>query len=258
MNAEQLYQYMEHPKEIGKEQVDGLVEIIDSYPYFQTARFLHLKALQNSGSYRFNQQLRITAAHASSRTVLFDYISTPDYPERPLEDYIDEAVTDHVPVRAIIPTVIQEVEAAPEPIGEEAIEEKEISTESIADQPLEFSPNERHSFNEWLKLLSAHPVNREEESKKPLDEIVERFLEKEPTISRPIRDEIKLKPRLAEPTEGYTPALMTETLARVYAEQGLYDKSINAYKILLLKYPEKSSLFAARISELQALKQNKP
>lgn len=256
MNAEQLYPYMEHPKEIGKEHVDELHGIIESYPYFQTARFLHLKALQNSGSYRFNQQLRTTAAHASSRTVLFGYISTPDYPERPLEDYIEEAVTDHDPVREAVPTKIEETKSTPEPNVEE--EKEEVSAlESIAEQPLEFSPNERHSFNEWLKLLSANPVIREEETKKPLDEIVERFLENEPTISRPNRDEIKLKPRVVEATKGYTPALMTETLARVYAEQGLYDKSINAYKILLLKYPEKSSLFAARISELQALKQNK-
>ena len=256
MNAEQLYQYMEHPKEIGKEQVDLLGGIIESYPYFQTARFLHLKALQNSGSYRFNQQLRYTAAHASSRTVLFGYISTPDYPERPLEDYIQEAVTGHEPLNDTPDQSGLEAEKAPEPLIEK--ESQEETLENTADQPLEFSPNERHSFNEWLKLLSANPVNREEEAKKPLDKIVDRFLEKEPTISRPSRDEIKLKPRVVEPTEGYTPALMTETLARVYAEQGLYDKSINAYKILLLKYPEKSSLFAARISELQALKLNKP
>jgi hypothetical protein len=248
---------MEHPKEIGKEQIDELNGIIEAYPYFQTARFLQLKALQNSGSYRFNQQLRITAAHSASRTVLFEYISTPDYPEKPLEDYIEEAVTDREPIApAVAPSPAEEIVESTESTFEENESEPKIEIEAEK-EPLAFSPNERHSFNEWLQLLSAHPVKREEEPKKVMDEILDRFIENEPTISRPSRDEIKLKPRPVETAEGYTPALMTETLARVYAEQGLYEKSINAYKILLLKYPEKSSLFAARISELQALKQNK-
>jgi hypothetical protein len=40
---------------------------------------------------------------------------------------------------------------------------------------------------------------------------------------------------------------MTETLARVYLEQKKISKAIQAYEILILKYPEKSSFFADRI-----------
>jgi hypothetical protein len=53
-----------------------------------------------------------------------------------------------------------------------------------------------------------------------------------------------------------TSALMTETLARVYLEQRKYQKAIQAYEILILKYPEKSSFFADRISEIKNLQQN--
>jgi hypothetical protein len=49
---------------------------------------------------------------------------------------------------------------------------------------------------------------------------------------------------------------MTETLARVYLEQHKYDKAIQAYEILILKYPEKSSFFADRITDIQILQQN--
>jgi hypothetical protein len=48
-------------------------------------------------------------------------------------------------------------------------------------------------------------------------------------------------------------AYITETLAQVYVKQKLYDRAINAYEILGLKYPEKSGLFAARISEIKRL-----
>ena len=49
---------------------------------------------------------------------------------------------------------------------------------------------------------------------------------------------------------------MTETLARVYLEQKKYQKAIQAYEILILKYPEKSSFFADRISDIKNLQQN--
>ena len=51
-------------------------------------------------------------------------------------------------------------------------------------------------------------------------------------------------------------AYITETLAQVYVKQKLYDRAINAYEILRLKYPEKSGLFAARISEIKRLINN--
>lgn len=54
-----------------------------------------------------------------------------------------------------------------------------------------------------------------------------------------------------EPTK-----LMTETLAKVYLEQKKYTKAIQAYEILILKYPEKSSFFADRINEIKNLQQN--
>ena len=48
---------------------------------------------------------------------------------------------------------------------------------------------------------------------------------------------------------------MTETLARIYVEQKNYDKAIQSYKILSLKYPEKSSLFADQIQEIKILQE---
>ena len=51
--------------------------------------------------------------------------------------------------------------------------------------------------------------------------------------------------------------LMTETLARVYLEQGKYKKAIQAYRILILKYPEKSSFFADQIKAVEKLRSHK-
>lgn len=49
----------------------------------------------------------------------------------------------------------------------------------------------------------------------------------------------------------------SETLAVILEKQGRYPNAIEVYKKLILKYPEKSSTFAARISNLESLINNK-
>ncbi len=47
--------------------------------------------------------------------------------------------------------------------------------------------------------------------------------------------------------------LVTETLAKVYLDQGHYEKAKLAYHQLCLKYPQKSSLFASKIKLIDQL-----
>ena len=137
-------------------------------------------------------------------------------------------------------------------------------------KPLEFDQNERHSFTEWLNLTNFKPIYREDEPednenkevnnendsvplKRKID-LIDKFIKDNPKIS-PITDR-SLKPKLIEDSEPDISSLMTETLARIYLEQKNYDKAIQSYKILSLKYPEKSSFFATQIEAVKELKEN--
>jgi hypothetical protein len=51
--------------------------------------------------------------------------------------------------------------------------------------------------------------------------------------------------------------LMTETLAKVYLEQKKFENAIQAYRILSLKYPEKSGFFADQIKRIEILQKHK-
>jgi tetratricopeptide (TPR) repeat protein len=133
-------------------------------------------------------------------------------------------------------------------------------------KPLVFSLTEKYSFEEWLQLSKIHPIVREntapkEEKTSSIDpkkqkklELIDKFIEANPKIP-PIKKDTEPRFKLESSSEN-SPYLMTETLARVYLEQNKYDKAIQAYEILILKYPEKSSFFANRISDIKILQQN--
>ncbi len=66
--------------------------------------------------------------------------------------------------------------------------------------------------------------------------------------SRDFENEVVRKS--AEEDDG----IVTETLATIYLQQKKYDKALNAFRKLSLKYPEKSVYFASRIEEIERLK----
>ena len=80
--------------------------------------------------------------------------------------------------------------------------------------------------------------------------ILEQFLQVNPKI-KPVRN-APVGENLALRTPNVS-GLVTETLANHYYDQGMHEKAIQAYEILKLKVPEKSAIFAARISEMRKI-----
>ena len=56
-----------------------LKTIVEEYPYFQAARVLYLKGLKNQDSFKYNNELKVTAAYTTDRTLLFNYITTTNF-----------------------------------------------------------------------------------------------------------------------------------------------------------------------------------
>jgi tetratricopeptide (TPR) repeat protein len=155
-------------------------------------------------------------------------------------------------------------EAGPATIANETIE-----AENNLDigKPIEFSKSETHSFHQWLQISRIQPIIREnpqenntmekdpiDEDKKKKAELIDKFIETSPKIP-PIKPGIVFSPNIDLNKEDNS-YLMTETLAKVYLEQKKYQKAIQAYEILILKYPEKSSFFADRIKDIKIVQQN--
>jgi tetratricopeptide (TPR) repeat protein len=158
-------------------------------------------------------------------------------------------------------SILKSIENASEKIIVDSTEKKlEIG------KPIEFSQKEKHSFQEWLQLSRVKPIERDEsdkydtasdeidsEKQKKID-LIDQFIENNPKI--PMLDKNLTISTASQEKLDDNSYLMTETLAKVYLEQKKYDRAIQAYEILILKYPEKFSFFASRISDIKIIQQN--
>jgi hypothetical protein len=89
--------------------------------------------------------------------------------------------------------------------------------------------------------------------------LIDKFLQTNPGSIRRIPEgenaaENENRLTVAEKSVTENDELITETLASIYFQQKNYEKAKESYQKLSLKYPEKSIYFAARIEEIEKLR----
>jgi hypothetical protein len=305
MNVSDFIQILQNSNTIlSPKQTRELEDMIEEYPYFQAARALHLKGLKNLDSYKYNNALKVTAAHTADRDVLFDYITSQEFVQNNIADTIagrrskleeQDAISEEIEPSETIKAMLVEAEevALPQNIQdaeqilnptlfksktpEKPKAEKENKKEEPAPikakvkttpetdlklgKPIPFTKKEKHSFTEWLQLTSKTSEQEPEENvmeeleKKKKFDLLDKFLEKNPKIVP--AENTKANVDIKASTKFDKNELMTETLAKVYLEQKKYKKAIQAFKILSLKYPEKSGFFADQIRAVKKLQKEK-
>ncbi|WP_282017353.1 hypothetical protein [Salegentibacter mishustinae] len=286
MEATEFIKLLKQPARITASQTTALEKIIQEAPYFQAARAVRLKGLKEHQEFSYNSALKKTAAYTTNRSVLFHFITSEEFNQNKIARQIQDQEEQ---LRNITVFEPEEVFAKRSMAIDEAIKMQQSESEQVMDpelfsekqkeaevqkgpgtekddlklgEPLEFDASESHSFSEWLRLTSAQPIKRENQEEKESQkdevqhkkfELIDRFISKSPKIKpgKPTN-----KSNLAETNTTPPESLMTETLARVYLEQKNYKKAIQAYKILILKNPEKSGFFADQIRAIEKLQEN--
>lgn len=260
INAQELSLFLEKPELVKDQHVAVLRELISRYPFFHAPRAIYLKALYNQNSSAYNLELKKTAAYTQDRGVLFDFITSGTFTGLHQAFQAEkEARINEIEVFAyeIVSQKAEDIAVLDSP--EKPAEPTDITIQAAENlgvgKPLHFSQEEKHSFQEWLQLASFKQVDRSEPSipdsrKRKLD-LIDKFIESNPKII-PNREQTS-SVKLVQDDDSQQATLMTETLAQVYLEQKKYQKAIQAYEILILKYPEKSSFFASRISDIRIL-----
>ncbi|WP_306353168.1 tetratricopeptide repeat protein [Flavobacterium sp. '19STA2R22 D10 B1'] len=294
MNLTDFTYLLHKPDAIHDKHTLSLEKIVEEFPFFQSARALYLKGLYNQDSFKYNQMLKTTAAHTTDRSILFDFITSDtfttlqnDFHDDQEEMILDIKVIDQEEIapEIVIPepkantleeSIKNTIKEATSSIEEKiVVEEPQKDTTTLVTEkleigkPLDFSREEKHSFQEWLQLANFNPIDRAEkdapiekkevieeidEERQKKNELIDKFIETSPKIITSKTTPINVI--VSERSNADNSYLMTETLAKVYLEQKKYQKAIQAYEILILKYPEKSTFFADRIEDIKTLQQN--
>jgi hypothetical protein len=130
-------------------------------------------------------------------------------------------------------------ENAPEPAGN-------VKTSELQQQYVE------HIFHLQTPFNAEELVAGPDQNKGPHRgaEIIENFIKNEPQIRTPRAEQINTDNKARKSAEDHND-MVTETLAKIYIEQMLYDKAIQTYEKLSLRFPEKSRYFADLIQSIQ-------
>jgi len=190
---------LQNPQIVTSVQTDELETIITEFPYFQSARAVYLKGLKNRESFKYNQELKTTAAYTTDRSVLFDYITSEVFAQNDISRHIKQS-TEHlkdvyvnepedisversITIDHALKKQVQDTKGVLDP----SLFQPKIEVEKIADftkkdsiievdtvniehlpeeqlqigKPLDFEKNETHSFAEWLKITAFKPIERD-------------------------------------------------------------------------------------------------
>jgi predicted Zn-dependent protease len=235
MNKDQFISFFDNPFLIDNESAKEMQQLIDQYPYFQSARLLFLKSLYDNKSISYQTELKLTAAYAGNRAILQALIL------RKADDNLKEAVTE------VRKPITEEKEQSAIPL----YQEEKVTSSSHIEIEFDFvEANEQQQAFELPKLTEV-PQEALSEKKKQQLEIIDRFIKAEPRI---IPKEINKDqvPDLSADSAVET-EFLTETLAEIYVRQKKYDKAIVMFQKLSLKLPQKSVYFASRISDINTI-----
>lgn len=167
---------------------------------------------------------------------------------------LDEKLEEQILTAAINSSILTEVsDEIPELEELHNVQPQKKHSEA---NPTDFNEEETHSFSEWIKHFKEETEGIEE---KGFDTEFHQTQEKTSAESSnlPQKAEFYSPVKMAKLSVQDDMDLVTETLASIYADQGNYEKAIQAFEKLQLKNPEKSVYFAARIKEIQIKLNNK-
>ena len=144
--------------------------------------------------------------------------------------------------------------------GTKPVETKEIHTRAV-DEPADTLSGKK-SFSGWLDALESRSKNpgakkmpektgAKLENSSGANTLIDKFISTEPKI-RPQQLKMYKPEDMAKLSVIEDHHIATETMADIYLKQGLKTKALEIFQQLILKFPEKSGYFAARIKEIQS------
>jgi tetratricopeptide (TPR) repeat protein len=274
MNRQQFIDFVKEPQNLNAVSTILLENLVKEYPYCQTADILYTLNLYKEDNIKFNEQLKKASAYAADRKLLKQLIRSIDSDKavsqptkkNPAPNIGLEKVQPLIKEKEeLVQTLKKEIGSLTEELAKNKLSSMEKSLmrglleqleQIIEPKPAEHKKEKnkikpaQKSSEFALEQLENLPVN-DERPEIPHEDIIDKFIQEEPKISAVSKPEFFNPVDYAKQSLVDNESIVSETLARIYYEQGNLTKAIHIYKKLSLVYPEKSSFFAAQIEKIQ-------
>lgn len=163
-------------------------------------------------------------------------ISTEAETSAPIENFTDDSpLVEQEPFHSHLPLNFEEIEETEDEYDPAAWAEIAYDIQAFVKTPE--VPEEKH--------FTVKKVSKDE-----IDDLLDRFIKKNPSISRP-KAEFYKPENMARKSEEFHGEVASETLAQLFYKQGHLHKSLEIYEKLMLQNPDKKDIFAARIKSIK-------
>ena len=225
MTRSELYGYLADPQRLGPATLEPIRQLQASYPYCGAFAFLYLYNLATTQDIRYPAELRRLAPLLQDSSLLFRLVEGDQLSGQP--------------------------EQEPEPAKREDSFDLIDHFLVIARASGEDLPESLHfdGHSDRSEYFTSADLEAEEETSLP--PLIPTSAE--PT---PLPSPTTTPAGETAPSEPATDRLLSETLSKIYIQQGHYDKALRIIRSLSLNYPEKSRFFVHQIRFLERLISN--
>jgi hypothetical protein len=207
------------------DSAERIRQFAEQYPWCGIARQLLLEAYQLSDSHKTRSYIPVVAVYTINRQRLYQRL---------------QQLKAATPLPAVVESTPTEMPASTQPTA---------CPQPITTPPA--SPLPPTTFT----VASTGDYFGIEEPENPGNDAIGRFIAEKPKI-KPVASALPCTNDLmpsVKPCNNYTfDDMVTETLAKIYTEQGFYSQAIDVYKKLSLQESKKSIYFAALIKDLKS------
>lgn len=231
MTRSELYAYMEQPSRLTADTLDEMKVLYEAYPYCHTFVFLYLYNLYLVNDLRYPSELKRLAPFLADRRKLFLLVEEQNHPEQ------------------LQPTKTQD-DSDPFTLIDSFLSEM---VDAGADLPQDIASNIELSGMQGTYFSDSQLADGAPEAMTPLFGVTARAVESPSEREEASPQAPSKKSDLVDKGDELEESLFTETLAKIYIQQGHFDKALRIIRSISLNYPEKSLYFADQIRFLEKL-----